>query len=103
MKIHPKTSSRNRCEKKGVRPDLPGGSAARAGAPLRLNHLLLVSSSSRLRLVLVSRNGTTSTKHDDRWIAKATDATHIAVRRSLVSGCESECAMRREHRRPLTL
>ena len=27
-------------------------------------------------------------KLDDRSIAKATDATHIAVRRSLVSGCE---------------
>ena len=30
-------------------------------------------------------------------------ASHIAVRRSLVSGCEPLCAMRRAHRRPLIL
>ena len=88
MKIHLKTRSRNRCEKRGVRPDLPGGSAARAGAPL--THLIISSRlvfvsflscllRSRLRFVRKTKR---LLKNADRSIAKATDATHI-VRRDL--------------------
>ena len=43
-----KTRSGNRCEKRGACPDPPGGSAAWAGAPLRLNHRRPVLSLARL-------------------------------------------------------
>ena len=92
------TTSKNRCKNKAACPELPGGSAARAGAPL--THLIISSRlvfvsflsclpRSRLRFVRKSKR---LLKNADRSIAKATDATHIVVRRSLVSGCESQCA-----------
>ena len=88
------TTSKNRCKNKAACPELPGGSAARAGAPL--THLIISSRlvfvsflsclpRSRLRFVRKSKR---LLKNADRSIAKATDATHIVVRRSLVSGCE---------------
>ena len=91
-----KTTAKNRCKNKAACPELPGGSAARAVAPL--THLIISSRlvfvsflsclpRSRLRFVRKSKR---LLKNADRSIAKATDATHIAVRRSLVSGCESK-------------